>query len=57
MKCLDRNNYDKAKCKEFFQTYTECKKAWVGAFLYLFQVAHIEPAVFTVVLTKPGTLD
>ncbi|KZP34580.1 hypothetical protein FIBSPDRAFT_11293 [Athelia psychrophila] len=26
MKCLDRNNYDKTKCTEFFQAYTECKK-------------------------------
>jgi len=29
MTCLDRNNYNNAKCKSFFQTYRECKKTWM----------------------------
>lgn len=28
MKCLDENNYDKSKCKMYFEAYKECKKAW-----------------------------
>ncbi|CAH3024064.1 unnamed protein product [Porites evermanni] len=28
MKCLDENNYDKTKCKMYFEAYKECKKAW-----------------------------
>ena len=28
MKCLDRNNYNKDKCQEYFDAYKECKKAW-----------------------------
>lgn len=30
MTCLDRNNYDRAKCSDFFQVYRDCKKAWVS---------------------------
>jgi len=29
MACLDRNNYDHAKCNDFFQTYRDCKKTWI----------------------------
>lgn len=28
MKCLDENNYDKGRCKMYFEAYKECKKAW-----------------------------
>lgn len=28
MKCLAENNYDKTKCKMYFEAYKECKKAW-----------------------------
>ncbi|PKK65995.1 hypothetical protein RhiirC2_684425, partial [Rhizophagus irregularis] len=28
MECLDRNNYDKGKCKDLFILYRECKKSW-----------------------------
>jgi cytochrome c oxidase assembly protein subunit 23 len=29
MRCLDRNNYDRSKCKEAFNAYRECKRMWV----------------------------
>lgn len=28
LKCLDENNYNRAKCANYFQAYKECKKAW-----------------------------
>lgn len=30
---LDRNNYDRAACESYFQTYKECKKREVGLVL------------------------
>ena len=29
LECLDRNNYDKTQCSDFFQAYRDCKKTWV----------------------------
>lgn len=29
LQCLDRNNYDKTMCGEYFLAYRECKKAWM----------------------------
>ncbi|EDO16243.1 hypothetical protein Kpol_505p20 [Vanderwaltozyma polyspora DSM 70294] len=29
--CLDRNNYDKSKCRAYFDAYRECKKQWLRA--------------------------
>ncbi|KAI5992578.1 hypothetical protein F5J12DRAFT_726944, partial [Pisolithus orientalis] len=29
LKCMDRNQYDKGKCEDFFQAYRDCKRAWV----------------------------
>ncbi|RGB25945.1 hypothetical protein C1646_771068 [Rhizophagus diaphanus] len=29
MECLDKNNYDKGKCKDLFILYRECKKKWL----------------------------
>ncbi|KAK7686411.1 hypothetical protein QCA50_010635 [Cerrena zonata] len=29
MDCLDKNNYDRDKCLEYFQAYRDCKKAWM----------------------------
>ncbi|CDH17382.1 probable Cytochrome c oxidase-assembly factor COX23, mitochondrial [Zygosaccharomyces bailii ISA1307] len=31
MNCLDRNNYDRDMCKEYFDAYRECKKQWLHA--------------------------
>lgn len=28
-KCLDRFDYDRDKCTDFFQAYRDCKKSWV----------------------------
>lgn len=28
MNCLDRNNYDRSKCKPYFEAYRDCMKAW-----------------------------
>lgn len=28
MNCLDRNNYDKKKCKQYFEAYRDCTRAW-----------------------------
>jgi cytochrome c oxidase assembly protein subunit 23 len=28
LRCLDRNNYDKSMCTEYFRAYRECKKEW-----------------------------
>lgn len=33
MECLDRNNYDKGKCKDLFILYRECKKKWVSFYI------------------------
>lgn len=30
MKCLERNNYDKDMCIEYFKAYKECKQEWVS---------------------------
>ncbi|CCD23467.1 Cox23p NDAI_0B04330 [Naumovozyma dairenensis CBS 421] len=30
-KCLDRNNFDRDKCHEYFDAYRECKKQWLMA--------------------------
>ena len=29
MNCLNKNDYDREKCLDFFQAYRDCKKAWV----------------------------
>ncbi|KAI0923826.1 hypothetical protein AcV5_009267 [Taiwanofungus camphoratus] len=29
MNCLNRHDYDRDKCLDFFQAYRDCKKAWV----------------------------
>ncbi|EIW79252.1 hypothetical protein CONPUDRAFT_60192 [Coniophora puteana RWD-64-598 SS2] len=29
MKCMDKNNYDRDKCLDFFQAYRDCKKTWL----------------------------
>jgi cytochrome c oxidase assembly protein subunit 23 len=29
LKCLQRNDYDRSKCMEYFSAYRECKKAWM----------------------------
>ncbi|KAI0091709.1 hypothetical protein BDY19DRAFT_991388 [Irpex rosettiformis] len=28
-KCLDRFDYDRDKCTDFFQAYRDCKKVWM----------------------------
>lgn len=28
-KCMDRNNYDRDACEQYFEAYKECKKAMV----------------------------
>lgn len=30
LNCLERNNYKKAMCEEYFQIYRDCKKMWVS---------------------------
>ncbi|KAF9530361.1 hypothetical protein CPB83DRAFT_176154 [Crepidotus variabilis] len=27
--CLDRNNYNRDACLEYFQAYRDCKNAWI----------------------------
>ena len=39
MNCLDKHNYDKGKCKDFFDLYRECKKKWVS--LYSFYIIYL----------------
>ncbi|KAH6916165.1 hypothetical protein BKA70DRAFT_1179581 [Coprinopsis sp. MPI-PUGE-AT-0042] len=29
MDCLDKNNYDRDKCLDYFQAYRDCKNAWI----------------------------
>ena len=29
MDCMNRHNYDRDKCLDFFQAYRDCKKIWV----------------------------
>jgi len=29
MDCLNRHDYDRDKCLDFFQAYRDCKKTWV----------------------------
>jgi hypothetical protein len=29
MDCLNRHDYDRDKCLDFFQAYRDCKKEWV----------------------------
>lgn len=29
MDCLNRHDYDRDKCLDFFQAYRDCKKVWV----------------------------
>ncbi|TFK25632.1 hypothetical protein FA15DRAFT_590070 [Coprinopsis marcescibilis] len=29
MDCLDRNNYDRDACLEYFKAYRDCKNAWI----------------------------
>ncbi|KAF8519001.1 hypothetical protein BU17DRAFT_66163 [Hysterangium stoloniferum] len=30
LECLNRNDYDRDKCTEFFRAYRECKIAWLN---------------------------
>ncbi|KAI8456478.1 hypothetical protein BY996DRAFT_6969692 [Phakopsora pachyrhizi] len=30
-KCLDRNNYDKTMCYDYFEVYRECQKRWLDS--------------------------
>lgn len=32
MECLNKNDYDRTKCKDFFEAYKDCKKSWVSVF-------------------------
>ncbi|KAG1881262.1 hypothetical protein F4604DRAFT_1578153 [Suillus subluteus] len=29
LSCMDRNDYNRDKCMDFFQAYRDCKKAWL----------------------------
>ncbi|EMD38845.1 hypothetical protein CERSUDRAFT_47802 [Gelatoporia subvermispora B] len=29
MACMDRNDYDRDKCMDFFRAYRDCKKEWL----------------------------
>jgi hypothetical protein len=54
MACLDENNYNHAKCKDFFQTYRDCKKTWVGHLVsFCFTWTHLH-SVATDKSTKRG---
>ena len=35
MDCLNRHDYDRDKCLDFFQAYRDCKKTWVRPAIYL----------------------
>lgn len=28
MSCLERNNYDRSQCKQYFEIYRDCMAAW-----------------------------
>lgn len=30
LNCLERNNYKKSMCEDYFQVYRDCKKQWVS---------------------------
>merc|ERR1712093_491847 len=30
MRCLDKNNYNRDACTDFFKSYRECKKKWLN---------------------------
>ncbi|OMH80070.1 Cytochrome c oxidase-assembly factor COX23, mitochondrial [Zancudomyces culisetae] len=30
LKCLEKNNFDKKYCREYFEAYNECKKLWIN---------------------------
>jgi cytochrome c oxidase assembly protein subunit 23 len=45
MDCLDRNNYDRSSCVDFFQAYKDCKKTWARALLIVFLRSHPSPQV------------
>ncbi|KIY52990.1 hypothetical protein FISHEDRAFT_69448 [Fistulina hepatica ATCC 64428] len=29
MECMNRNDYDRNECMEYFQAYRDCKKTWM----------------------------
>ncbi|KAJ7281797.1 hypothetical protein C8J57DRAFT_1298567 [Mycena rebaudengoi] len=29
LKCMDKNNYDRSECMDYFQAYRDCKAAWI----------------------------
>ncbi|KAF8349518.1 hypothetical protein F5887DRAFT_1270347 [Amanita rubescens] len=29
MECMNRNDYDRDACLDYFQAYRDCKKAWI----------------------------
>lgn len=33
MDCLNRNDYDRDQCLDFFQAYRDCKRSWVCFFV------------------------
>ena len=35
MDCLNRNDYNRDKCLDFFEAYKECKKTWVSCLIFL----------------------
>ena len=54
MDCLDKNDYDRDKCLEYFQAYRDCKKAWVRHLRLhapLTTVSHT--LMFLMLLTQP----
>ena len=36
MDCLERNDYDRDACLDFFQAYRDCKNTWVSVLLLLY---------------------
>ena len=36
MECMNRNDYKKYLCKDFFEAYRDCKKTWVSRFYAMF---------------------
>lgn len=34
--CLERNNYDKEACIEYFKAYKECRQEWVSIYFFVF---------------------
>ena len=41
MDCLNRHDYDRDKCLDFFQAYRDCKKSWVRPIIPSYPAAHV----------------